>query len=327
MEPDYLTNLPQIIFGALLLLIAGRLWHTHSMRWLSRFAAFGVLSVALPLTGVSSYKQAMTYRAEPAEITQQQLFDGITYTLDVRTNPEPLVIHVVEIDLTNPNVRFAVTPPDNDLAAPNEIRAQTTSGYLTESGAQLAINAGFYSGEGSFFSPLPAEGDPVDIVGFTASEGQIYSDFRRGFRVIYLSEDNRIQFDTPTDDIYNALSGFYWFLRDGVNWTPYRGTNTLFYERAPRTAIAVDATGTKMLLFVVDGRQPGYSVGVTIPELTEITRGYGAYSALNLDGGGSSTLAVNDGDVRLLNSPVHRRVPGVERAVGNHLVVYAAPQD
>jgi exopolysaccharide biosynthesis protein len=40
---------------------------------------------------------------------------------------------------------------------------------------------------------------------------------------------------------------------------------------------------------IVDGRQPNYSEGVTLPELAQIAIDYGAYTALNLHGGGSST--------------------------------------
>ncbi|MEM6283578.1 MAG: phosphodiester glycosidase family protein [Chloroflexota bacterium] len=319
-----MNTIPMIIFGVALLLLAWRLWVAHSLRWLNRFAAFGMLAFALPITGVNSYRTAMSYRPEPAEITSEVLFDGITYTRDVRSAPEPLVIHVVEIDLTHPDISLAVTPPDDSVEAPYETVARTTSGYLVESEAQLAINAGFFDADGFFSSSSPSVGDPVDVIGLTAYEGDVFSEHRRGFRVVYLSEDNRIQFDTPPEDgIYNALSGFYWFLRHGSAWVPHRGTNTLFYQRAPRTVIATDVTGERLLLFVVDGRQPGYSVGVTMLEMTEIAADYGAHNALNMDGGGSSALAVDDGDPRLLNSPVHRNLPGLERPVGNHLVVYA----
>ena len=80
-----------------------------------------------------------------------------------------------------------------------------------------------------------------------------------------------------------------------------------------------------MIILLVDGRQPNYSEGVTMAELVGILREYGAYSALNLDGGGSTTLAIEgeSGEPVLLNSPIDNRIPGRERPVANHLGIFA----
>ena len=70
-------------------------------------------------------------------------------------------------------------------------------------------------------------------------------------------------------------------------------------DRAPRTAIGWQADGT-ILLVVVDGRQPQWSVGMTLAELAELMRDLGCQEALNLDGGGSTTMVVRD---RVVNRP------------------------
>lgn len=67
----------------------------------------------------------------------------------------------------------------------------------------------------------------------------------------------------------------------------------------PRTAAARTVDGS-LILMVVDGRQPG-SRGVNLEELAALLRGVGAVDAVNLDGGGSSTLVVNG---TLVNRPV-----------------------
>ena len=86
----------------------------------------------------------------------------------------------------------------------------------------------------------------------------------------------------------------------------------------------MDATGTILWLIVVDGRQDQYSEGVTLGELAEIVSHLGAESALNLDGGGSSTLVMEtDVGPKILNAPIHRRIQMFERPVANHLGVYA----
>lgn len=61
----------------------------------------------------------------------------------------------------------------------------------------------------------------------------------------------------------------------------------------PRTAIGHRADRTVIML-VVDGRQPGLSDGADLDELADLMRGLGCTAALNLDGGGSSTLVVRD---------------------------------
>ena len=69
-----------------------------------------------------------------------------------------------------------------------------------------------------------------------------------------------------------------------------------------------------MLLVTVDGRAPGWSAGMTLPEAARLMRSLGARDALNLDGGGSSTMTVA-GEV--VNRPSDR----VERAVSDGLFV------
>lgn len=92
------------------------------------------------------------------------------------------------------------------------------------------------------------------------------------------------------------------------------GTVPFFRERAPRTAIGWTADG-RILLVVVDGRQPGYSVGMTPFALSQFMLSVGAVDAANLDGGGSTTLSVRG---LLVNRPSDS---AGERPVGSALVV------
>jgi len=91
-------------------------------------------------------------------------------------------------------------------------------------------------------------------------------------------------------------------------------------ERHPRTAIGFNADSTRLYLVVVDGRHTT-STGVTLLEMKGIFDALGAVNAVNLDGGGSSCMVVND---EVLNHPSD----GPVRAVGNGcLLVSLAPQD
>lgn len=77
---------------------------------------------------------------------------------------------------------------------------------------------------------------------------------------------------------------------------PLLFTNT----RHPRTAVGVGKEAVQVWLVVVDGRQPGLSMGMSLPELSTFLLKLGAQEAYNLDGGGSSTMVA---DERILNSP------------------------
>ena len=85
-------------------------------------------------------------------------------------------------------------------------------------------------------------------------------------------------------------------------------------ERHPRTMIGVDEGGD-IWLATVDGRQPGHSVGMTFAELQHLAARLGLRDALNLDGGGSTTMVVGD---RIVNRPSDEGGP---RAVSDALLV------
>lgn len=84
--------------------------------------------------------------------------------------------------------------------------------------------------------------------------------------------------------------------------------------RHPRSAVGITRGGDTLLLVAVDGRQKA-SVGMSLGELATTMLGLGAWDALNLDGGGSTTLVVGDS---VVNTPSD---PTGERAVGDVLLV------
>jgi exopolysaccharide biosynthesis protein len=85
-------------------------------------------------------------------------------------------------------------------------------------------------------------------------------------------------------------------------------------QRQPRTMAGIDARG-RLLLVTVDGRRPGVSEGVTLEEGARLMRSLGAVDAINLDGGGSSAMAVNGA---LVNHPSD--LTG-ERPIGDAVLV------
>ncbi len=96
-------------------------------------------------------------------------------------------------------------------------------------------------------------------------------------------------------------------MRDGVQFGPFLIVNGKAsyisgnggYGIAPRTVLAQRKDGI-VLFIIIDGRQPGYSIGIDMVEMTKILLRYKAHNATNLDGGASSTLAI---DGKLYNRP------------------------
>ncbi len=268
----------------------------------------GVLAALVVLPqGVSGIEE------HPTEWTR--VFKGIEYKHLAQSNPNPLAAYAVRIDLRAPGIRFLVTPPSPD--GEMEIEGLKTTTFLESFACQVAINA-------SPFAPVgEIEGEPRDVLGLSISEGEIYSQPHGDWAALLITKANEARVAVPpfdTDDIHNAVGGFGLLLDKGENV----GVDG---NRHPRTAAGVSKDGRYLYLVVIDGRQPGHSVGATTEETAALLESLGAYDALNLDGGGSTTLVFDDGEgnARIVNRPIHRYRPGTERVSGNHLGVFALP--
>jgi hypothetical protein len=102
-------------------------------------------------------------------------------------------------------------------------------------------------------------------------------------------------------------------------------TSSKATERTARTAIAVDSTGSKVFMVTVDGKQPGYSSGMNLTEFAQYLVSLGAYKALNLDGGGSTTMVTRRYGSDLA-TVINKPSDGTQRAVHTTLqAVSTAP--
>jgi hypothetical protein len=318
--------IPSVI-GCALLIITWLITRLRRVHRILRFilavlpAVVGIILMVVGFVAIWYY-----HRPLPAE-TQVELFQGITYIRDVRSTPRPLVIHVISIDLKAPGIGFLVTP--GEPTDGRQLPARTTSQFLEKYDAQLAINIGYFEPWHSDapWDYYPHVGDPVDVRGYASSRGEVYSTTYPMYPRLFISRDNKVSFNTPMGEIYNAFAGNPIFIRGGK--IQHGANEGHFIEVHPRTAVALNKDGDTLLLFVVDGRQPNYSEGVKVAELGEIALEYGAYTALNVDGGGSSTMIIADenGHSIQLNSPIDNRIPGRERPIANHLGVFALPVD
>ena len=119
------------------------------------------------------------------------------------------------------------------------------------------------------------------------------------------------------ESIQQAVGGREWIVRDGaVSISPRPASAD---EIHPRSSVGLTPDG-RLILATVDGRQPGWSAGMRLPELAELMLSRGAVNALNLDGGGSTSLAIRRAGT---NGPVlvNRPSDGSERAVTNSIQV------
>lgn len=118
-----------------------------------------------------------------------------------------------------------------------------------------------------------------------------------------------------------AIMGAGWVLRNGRpdarDWSLFGAT---FRGLQPRTVVG--SSGDQLFFVVVDGRQRGHSMGMSFDMLAAFMRdGLGCSEAVNLDGGGSSTLVVGGEVVNCPSDGAEHPCRGAERAVSNALVV------
>lgn len=239
------------------------------------------------------------------------IFRGVERLDASAATPRPIQIRAIRIDLREPSIDFLVTPANG--TEPKDVGARTASEFLAEFGCQVAIN-------GSVFDVFADKrGDPMDVMGLSLSRGDLYSPPNQ-WDALLISQNHRAWIArSPVDSrkAYHGLGGYHALLVDGKN----RGKMA---DLHPRSAVGITRNGRHLILMTADGRQPGYSEGLTTAETAEWMKILGAYTALNLDGGGSTTLAIegSNKNPELLNRPSGPPA-GNERRVANHLCVFA----
>ena len=111
-------------------------------------------------------------------------------------------------------------------------------------------------------------------------------------------------------NMQEAVAGLQRILKDGELgdvWPSERFCS----DRHPRTAVGI-TPGKDVIVFIVDGRLPEHSNGMTLYDVAVKLKELGAENAINLDGGGSSTFLVKQEEgFRIVNFPVDARTPGV----------------
>ena len=209
-------------------------------------------------------------------------------------------INVLVVDLCAAGVSVRAT-------ASNE-RQRTVSSFGALVNAQAAINGDFFSFENY------STGGPSMHAGtaWGGADGNYVSPVQFGPNQVALPA-------------HNSTAGVASWAREVVSGHPSlvvngarrdNGGDSLCTARHPRTVLGFNAAKDKLYLAVVDGRASN-RLGMTCDELSTLMLGLGAHDALNLDGGGSSTMWL------AAKGAINFPSDGQQRVVANHLAIRA----
>ncbi|MGE0814315.1 MAG: phosphodiester glycosidase family protein [Vicinamibacterales bacterium] len=315
-------------------------------RWRSNLAAVLVLVAAATLGArqPAGDGRGGAWTARP--------YRGVTVMARTWSMPRPIRAHIAVVDLSTRGIRVSVTPPGGS----REVVRETTVGALARAGAQLAVN-------GHFFLPFPSDDADAWVVGLAASEGRVYSAFEspeQNFAIV--ADAPALRFDRrqrarivhrrPGSDgrgvrergtVWNAVAGSAQIVTAGAVTIPvyrdaahpdgalvpgpegrYSNARSWYDVVTARTVAGLSRDRRRLTLFTVDAR--GGSDGMTLGEVAALlVRDFGVWDALNLDGGGSTSMAWRDpatGAAALLNTSSDS--PG-GRKVATNLLVFAEP--
>lgn len=208
----------------------------------------------------------------------------------------PVAVQALRLDPKKVSLEMGVA---NDQLPARE----TVQGIAARRGAIAAINAGFFVlADGAPSAFLKVKGQITQ--GTSRPRGAVGLTERRGASLLLFDrltvEKTKAAYhprlgSAATDwaRATGAVSGAGLLLLDGrefTDWSEERLTAGFDTARHPRTMIGEG--GGAIWLVTIDGRQPTLSLGMNFTEMKRLARRLGMRSALNLDGGGSTTMVV-----------------------------------
>lgn len=250
------------------------------------------------LSGLCTAAIGLSSTAAHAQDTWSDPYPGVRRLHRVTSNQN---INVLVVNLCAPGVSVRATKSGE--------RQRTVSSFGALVGAEAAINGDFFS-----YTDYSTNGPAM-------SGGAAWGGTDHNYVAPVQFGPNRVALPG-----HEGTGGVESWAREVVSGHPTllvagaaRNNNGdgLCTARHPRTALGLSADKQTLLLAVVDGRATT-RIGMTCDELGALLEGLGAADAVNLDGGGSSTMWLAGTGV--LNNPSD----GSQRVVGNHLAIQAA---
>lgn len=193
-------------------------------------------------------------------------------------------------------VKYPMAECLTEMACDTGRYADKTSVLAQRYGAVAGLNAGYFNMKNR--THVTYLKDNGVVVGHTAEDEA----YRCNGMVIFSEDGHQIDIiatDTTTDSVlgalvHEAISCGPLLIENGIRQTytednVSRGWKWMFAKRHPRTIIGIDRQGW-VYMIVVDGRSEEEAAGMTVEEEILLSEYLGLQDALNLDGGGSSTL-------------------------------------
>ena len=242
------------------------------------------------------------------------------------------VIHIIEVDLKDPNISVMPTYKGIREGIDFEDSNNWGSQVLTEQAAHVENDLGL-NVVGGINTNLRYNSDHP--YGVLVWNGVVYSDERNANGVstaqtyLVVDKEGRAELRSASEPLngteWQAISAnFGWIIKDGVS--QYTSDDHTDSSRAPRTVIGIKENGN-LILMMNDGRQAPFSAGMSMRELAEVLLAMGCVDAVNCDGGGSSTFISEregTGELTMKSSPSD----GGQRAtLGGLLVISNAVKD
>ena len=240
------------------------------------------------------------------EIRWRPLSPGIE-AADIYNPQLPLIVHIVKIDLLNPAVSVITSEAALFKNNRGRLRGETTRDFALRHNTIVAFNAAPFKTRSLLFSVYRT------IVGIHIT------DFRRmsmpheryGALLFYADKTARI-IDAQTEDLLlenvrHAVGGFWTILRNGTV-LPQK-----LHRRDSRTTVGIADNGRTLFVVAVEGENKRKSHGLSFEETARLMRELGADDALQLDGGSSSSLVLQENGAQHVVAPsrswnIHIRV-------------------
>lgn len=270
----------------------------------------GLLLWSIISTGCAGFPRTQInpdtpYQPSGAEIQWQSLRPGIE-TADIHDARLPLAAHAVKIDLSNPAITVVTSEPSlfmntgdtNSTGNTNgRVKNETTQAFARRRNTVVAFNAAPFKTRSLFFSMYDT------IAGIHISDFQRLSkpNPRYGALLFYRDGTARI-IDSQTEealsaDVRHAVGGFWTILREGCV-LPQK-----LERRDSRTAVGLADGGKTLFVIAVEGENQKKSQGLSYTETAALMRDLGASDALQLDGGSSSTLVLQQNGKQTVIAP------------------------
>lgn len=243
--------------------------------------------------------------------------DGLEYsTLQFKDQSDlPLSVFILRADLSGGKLTLSPLMPDDDTKfGLQTVKAMAESREQDGGKVLAAVNA-------DFFDWSPVAGTPWGPV---IINGTIVKDYAKSQGLTYfgIKKDGKLQIEYSSSLPKSEYANFKGLVGGGAHWLVVNGVDGSWGgdTREPRTSAGY-TNDQVVYLVVVDGRKPEYSVGLELTDVAKIMRSLGTYQAINLDGGGSSTMVIKeDGAFKIVN----QYSGSAPRAVANGLAIVAS---